>query len=117
MNGTTSTPVPCFCVGDCWPDGPCETETGGACFACQENCHSCRGKGTVALHGIAIAAGDFNGPDWDDDSREAYLSGDYDTPCEICNGKGYLPRGAEQARHEDRALYRAESGMMPGRDY
>lgn len=49
-------------------------------------CPNCRGKGTVALHGIAIPAEEFN--DWHPDEQEMYLNGDYDTVCETCNGSG-----------------------------
>lgn len=27
-------PELCYCATECWPDGPCETETGEACPAC-----------------------------------------------------------------------------------
>ena len=34
--------VPCFCVGDCYPDGPCITEEGDQCPACQSKpCYEC----------------------------------------------------------------------------
>lgn len=50
-------------------------------------CPSCDGRGTHALHGIAITADEWNGPDWDDDSRDGYLNGRYDTTCEECAGR------------------------------
>jgi hypothetical protein len=53
-------------------------------------CERCRGKGTVALHGIAITSEEWWGPDWDDESREAYLDGFYDTPCDVCGGSGRI---------------------------
>lgn len=51
-------------------------------------CERCRGKGTQALHGIAIPMDEFMGPDWDDEMRDDYLSGVYDTPCDLCGGTG-----------------------------
>lgn len=50
-------------------------------------CHTCDGKGSQALHGIAIPMDEFMGPDWDDESRQAYFDGDYDTVCPTCHGK------------------------------
>lgn len=52
-----------------------------------EVCQDCDGRGSHALHGIAITGDEWNGPDWDDDSREAYIRGDYDTVCPTCKGK------------------------------
>lgn len=50
-------------------------------------CPTCEGRGMQALHGIAITAEEWNSPDWDDESREQYLNGGYDTPCTECNGR------------------------------
>ncbi len=52
-----------------------------------EVCGRCDGTGVTALHGIAIPADEFNGPDWDDEMREEYFAGGYDTPCTCCNGQ------------------------------
>lgn len=63
--------------------GDCEEEM-PARFAV---CPTCGGRGSQALHGIAITADEWNGPDWDDESREMYLSGGYDTVCPECRGQ------------------------------
>lgn len=51
-----------------------------------EVCSTCRGKGSHSLRFGAISAEDFMGPDWDEDSREAYCNGDYDARCDTCGG-------------------------------
>lgn len=54
-----------------------------------EVCPHCRGAGSHVnpnIDGNGIAAEDFYGPDWDDESREAYMRGDYDVTCERCAG-------------------------------
>ena len=53
-------------------------------------CSRCEGSGShvnPAIDGNGIAADDFYGPDWDDESREAYLTGRYDVRCEVCKGQ------------------------------
>ena len=60
-------------------------------------CPNCRGKGTVALHGIAIPADEFRN-EWHEDEQEAYLNGDYDTVCETCNGSGTVTE--EELRYQ-----------------
>lgn len=47
-------------------------------------CPDCRGEGTHALHGLAITADEW--AEWDEDDRETYRNGGYDTVCETCNG-------------------------------
>jgi len=49
-------------------------------------CTNCQGDGHQALHGIALTAEDL--ADWDQEEFQAYLEGDYDTPCPDCNGTG-----------------------------
>lgn len=54
-------------------------------------CGRCDGDGThtnPAIDGHGITADEWNGPDWDDESRETYLSGGYDVSCEVCGGSG-----------------------------
>lgn len=51
-----------------------------------EICTNCQGDGYQALHGIALTAEDL--ADWDQEEFQAYLEGDYDTPCPDCNGTG-----------------------------
>lgn len=52
-----------------------------------EVCSTCRGRGQHSLRMGAICADEWYGPDWDDDSREAYINGDYDATCDTCGGK------------------------------
>ena len=55
-----------------------------------EVCPRCSGSGShvnPAIDGHGITSEEWNGPDWDDDSREMYLSGGYDVPCHRCDGK------------------------------
>lgn len=54
-----------------------------------EVCGRCRGNGThcnPSIDGHGITSDEWNGPDWDDDSRETYLRGGYDVTCESCGG-------------------------------
>lgn len=53
-----------------------------------EVCGRCHGKGVHDHPAFSngITSAEWNGPDWDEDSREAYLSGRYDVSCEVCNG-------------------------------
>ena len=55
-----------------------------------EVCPRCQGAGShvnPAIDGHGITAEEWNGPDWDEDSRAMYLSGGYDVPCHRCDGK------------------------------
>lgn len=55
-----------------------------------EVCPRCRGEGShvnPSIDGHGITGEEWNGPDWDDDSREMYMSGGYDVPCHRCGGK------------------------------
>ena len=54
-----------------------------------EVCGRCRGEGShvnPSIDGHGITEDEWNGPDWDDESRDAYMSGAYDVACEVCNG-------------------------------
>lgn len=53
-------------------------------------CQGCRGHGQHDHPAFSngITAEEWQGPDWDDDSREDYLRGAYDVPCEECKGLG-----------------------------
>jgi RecJ-like exonuclease len=51
-----------------------------------EICTACRGEGHRALHGIAITQDEW--ADWDDEDKETYRTGGYDTPCDNCDGSG-----------------------------
>jgi len=57
-----------------------------------EICTRCRGKGShtnPSIDGHGISADEWNGPGWDDESRDMYLSGGYNVGCEAAcdNGK------------------------------
>lgn len=55
-----------------------------------EVCDRCEGHGThtnPSIDGNGISADEWNGPDWDDESRHMYLSGGYDVRCEECHGE------------------------------
>lgn len=76
--------------------------------ATREVCHTCDGKGlhvNRAIDGHGITMDEWNGPDWDDDSREGYLTGRYDVPCEECGGNNVVPvPDMERMTPEERAL-------------
>lgn len=55
-----------------------------------EVCSRCEGVGrhtNPSIDGNGITSEEWNGPDWDDESREAYMSGGYDVLCETCQGE------------------------------
>ena len=60
------------------------TEIGGEFVVCGR----CDGVGTHDNPAFenGITADEWNGPDWDDESRENYMSGLYDVICEECKG-------------------------------
>ena len=53
-----------------------------------EVCPTCEGKGTHDHPAFCngITSDEWNGPDWDEDSRAQYLGGAYDVPCHECKG-------------------------------
>lgn len=51
-----------------------------------EICGTCRGTGGHSLRFGAITQSDRE--EWDDDSFDAYMRGDYDEKCEPCDGTG-----------------------------
>lgn len=60
--------------------------------ACWEICQRCKGNGShtnPSIDGNGITSDEWNGPDWDDEEKEMYLSGGYDIACEAncTNGK------------------------------
>lgn len=54
-------------------------------------CGRCRGKGQHSLRIGAITADEWNN-EWDEDSRELYMSGGMDEKCEVCNGHGKVTK-------------------------
>lgn len=58
-----------------------------------EVCSRCEGRGThvnPAVDGNGITAEEWAN-DYDDDTREAYMSGRYDIQCEECQGANVVP--------------------------
>lgn len=53
-----------------------------------EVCSRCEGHGTHEHPAFdnGITSSEWNGPDWDDESRETYMRGGYDVQCEACKG-------------------------------
>lgn len=49
-------------------------------------CENCQGRGMVALHGIALTAEDLE--DWSEEEVDQYVTGKFDTICDICDGTG-----------------------------
>lgn len=71
-------------------------------------CDRCRGKGVHDHPAFSngITADEWNGPDWDDDSRETYMSGGYDVTCEECGGlRVVLVADEERMTDEQRRLW------------
>ncbi len=55
-----------------------------------EVCYRCQGHGKHTnpnIDGHGISAEEWHGPEWDDESREAYMSGFYDVTCHTCHGE------------------------------
>ena len=49
-------------------------------------CETCQGRGWLALHGEALTGADLE--EWSEEELDDYMSGRYDTVCEICDGTG-----------------------------
>lgn len=85
-------------------------------------CSRCEGHGKHVnpnIDGNGITADEWNGPDWDDESREMYMSGGYDVRCEECAGERVVIvanldlisddlRKRYEKHLEEEAQYRAE---------
>ena len=73
-----------------------------------EVCDRCAGRGTHVnpnIDGHGITADEWWGPDWDDESREMYLSGGYDVTCQECDGaRVVLVPDLERLEREDPEL-------------
>ncbi len=74
-------------------------------------CERCKGEGQHVnpnIDGHGISAEEWE-QDWDEESRETYMSGGYDVPCEArCNGGKVLVVDEEACKHEPRkSLYEA----------
>jgi hypothetical protein len=58
-----------------------------------EVCDRCSGKGTHTnpnIDGHGISSEEWAN-EWDDESREMYMSGGYDVLCELCHGERVMP--------------------------
>lgn len=73
-------------------------------------CGTCNGEGRHSQRFGAMTESEFYGPDWDCDSREAYMRGDYDAACEDCDGSGKVKVVNREALGADQlaALEKAE---------
>lgn len=62
-------------------------------------CPRCEGRGDHDHPAFSngITSEEWNGPDWDDDDRGAYLAGRYNVPCSECHGKRVVLE-ADEAR-------------------
>jgi hypothetical protein len=54
-----------------------------------EVCDRCHGHGHHDNPAFAngITSDEWHSPDWDEESREAYIRGDYDVQCTACHGE------------------------------
>ena len=86
-----------------------------------EICSKCRGTGGHSLRFGAITQSDRE--EWDDDSFEAYMRGDYDEKCEDCEGSGKVlvvdrervrtdEQKAALAQYDENARLDAEDAAM-----
>lgn len=72
-----------------------------------EICSTCRGTGGHSLRFGAITQRDRE--QWDDDSFDAYMNGDYDETCDDCEGTGkVLVVDRERVRTEAQKLALAQ---------
>lgn len=57
---------------------------------CWEICYECDGEGkhSHAIDGNGITSSEW--AEWDDEDRETYFRGGYDTTCEVCRGSGKI---------------------------
>lgn len=77
-----------------------------------EVCGRCDGKGVHDHPAFSngITADEWNGPDWDDESREMYVKGGYDVTCSACDGKRVvLVPDLERCSAEERELLEADA--------
>lgn len=77
-------------------------------------CPRCEGRGTHDHPAFAngITSSEWNGPDWDEESRERYMSGGYDVRCSTCDGKRVvLVPDDEQMSVEQKAQWEAHCAL------
>lgn len=86
------------CCNDC-----CEQFSDHPCVDCAchaplevsakyEVCDLCHGKGShsLAVDGHGITSSEWE-QEWDEESRESYMRGEYDQTCEECSGARVVP--------------------------
>lgn len=74
-----------------------------------EVCDRCRGEGSHVNPSIGAITSSEWADDWDDESREDYMRGAYDVPCDECNGaRVVLVVDENSADKEVLALYHAQ---------
>jgi DnaJ-class molecular chaperone len=77
-------------------------------------CSRCQGEGVSSAYLGAITAEDW-AHDWDPEEQEAYIRGDYDRPCDRCNGEGKVrDEPPDVAWESERRLREQESGEWGG---
>lgn len=84
-----------------------------------EICSRCSGDGhhsNPAIDGNGIGMDEWYGPDWDDESRESYMSGAWDVRCEAgCKGGKILV--VDRDRTDPKVLRGLEEGAQADADY
>jgi hypothetical protein len=83
-----------------------------------EVCQRCEGRGShvnpnIDGHGITAEEWDR---DWDEDSREGYMTGRYDVPCQTCDGLR-VERVVDRDRCEPALLARFDHEADRRRDW
>jgi hypothetical protein len=73
-------------------------------------CSRCKGEGkhvNPGIDGHGITMDEWWGPDWDDESRDMYMSGGYDVTCYGCKGLRVVAVVDEdRLKRDDPELYR-----------
>lgn len=80
-----------------------------------EVCGRCAGRGVHDHPAFSngITSDEWHSPDWDDESRESYMRGDYDVPCSVCRGQRVVLVPDEDAFNaEQRAAWAAEQQLQ-----
>lgn len=76
-------------------------------------CPRCRGEGHTSAHLGAFTSEEFREA-FDPDEAEAYMRGEYDRPCDMCNGTGKV-QAADERRHSERRSDLYQQWLEDGR--